>query len=139
LQEAKVSLSTVAISKEADLNLLRRLAEKAGGHFYHTEKASDVPRIFSDESKFVSRRATVDHPIRPHLATYVQALAGIDFSGAPTLEGYLSTSLRPGATAVLSIDDKHPLLAYWHYGIGQVFAFASDGDGKWASNWITWD
>src|SRR5262249_23088293 len=98
-----------------------------------------IPRIFVDESRLVTQQANVDRPFRPTVRGFIPAIAGIDFTTAPLLLGYVASALKPGAETVLAADNRHPLLAAWRYGVGTVLAFSSDGDGPWAVGWAGWD
>merc|ERR1712228_274022 len=52
----------------------------------------------------------------------------VPWETAPPILGFNETSLRPGATAILEIDDrgtKYPLLAHQRYGRGNVTAFTT--------------
>jgi Mg-chelatase subunit ChlD len=138
MKQAGITLSTVAFSRQADVALLRSLAEQSGGRFHSTQRAEEVPQIFLEESRTVVQQAGKDRPFRPRVVTPSAAIAGIDLASAPELLGYIGAKLQPGAQEILTIDDRHPALAYWRYGIGHVFAFASDTDGPWAARWVTW-
>jgi len=135
---AGITLSTVAMSKEADDALLKSIAQLSGGRFYHTDKASDVPRIFVDESRLATKKAQIDRPFRPTQEALLDPVARVNFASATKLYGFVATTLRAGAEQVLSVEGKQPLLARWRYGLGQVVAFTSDTDGAWARDWAAW-
>jgi Ca-activated chloride channel family protein len=139
MAEAGITVTTVAMSKEADGPLLKSIAQIAGGRFHSTEKPTDVPRIFSNESKLVTKKADIDRPFHPVPIGLFEPIARIDFAKAPQLYGFVASSLRPGAEEVLAVEQgKQPLMARWRYGLGQVIAFASDTDGSWARSWVAW-
>jgi uncharacterized membrane protein len=140
MAKAGISLSTVAMSKEADLPLLKMLAQVSGGRSYYTDKASEVPRIFGDESKLVTKKSEVERAFRPVVQSFFEPISHVDFALAPFLHGFVVTSLRAGAESILGVDKEHkqPLLARWRYGLGQVLAFTSDTDGAWAKDWVAW-
>ena len=140
MAKAGISLSTVAMSKQADLPLLKMLAQVSGGRSYYTDRATEVPRIFVDESKLVTKKSEVERTFHPTQGAYFEPISRIDFATAPPLHGFVVTSLKPGAEQVLSVgsEGKQPLLARWRYGLGQVLAFTSDTDGTWARDWVAW-
>src|SRR5262249_13542166 len=51
----QISVSTVAVGPDADVQLLRSLARGAGGRFYHTLHPRAVPGIFISETQIISR------------------------------------------------------------------------------------
>ena len=135
---AGITCSTVSISSEADLPLLRDIARISGGRTFVTNSASEVKRIFADESRIATKRAQVDHPFTPTLSGYFAPLARLDLSATPQLLGYVATTLRTGAQQVMTAENKQPLLGVWRYGLGQAAVFASDADGSWAREWVKW-
>ena len=55
-------------------------------------------------------------------------LAGIE--SVPSLDGYLTTTIKGRAVPVLVGQDDDPILAYWDYGLGKVAAWTSDAKGS---------
>ncbi|MEO6951014.1 MAG: VWA domain-containing protein [Polyangia bacterium] len=135
---AGITCTTVAISRDADLPLLREIAKISGGRSFVTDSAAEVKRIFADESRLQTKRAQIDHPFTPTLSGYFAPLARLDLSSMPQLLGYVATTLRPGAQQVMTAENKQPLLGVWRYGLGQAAVFASDVDGTWAREWVKW-
>jgi Mg-chelatase subunit ChlD len=138
MADKSITLSTVAMSKDADIPLLKSLAQLSGGRFFLTDKSSEVHRIFTEESRLVAKKAQIDQEFSPVTEAFFEPLSRIDFAAAPKLGGFVVTSLRPGAEQVLSIKHEHPIMARWRYGLGQVLSFASDTDGTWARTWAAW-
>ena len=58
LQEKGMTLSTVAIGDDADVELMRMLADLGGGRFYATDAADNLPKIFTREA-FLASRSTI--------------------------------------------------------------------------------
>lgn len=63
---------------------------------------------------------------------------GIAFSEAPSITGHALSTLRPGATEVLSATEGMPLLAHWHRGLGQVASFTTSSNGAWVDAFRLW-
>ena len=63
LEEAKnagITISTVAAGYDADIQLLKYIAEKADGRFYVTDQYSNIPTIFAKET-FMAARAYLNN------------------------------------------------------------------------------
>ena len=57
----------------------------------------------------------------------------------PTLAGYVGTTIKPRAEAVLTSHNADPVLAVWRYGLGISVAYTPDVAGPWSKAWVTWD
>jgi hypothetical protein len=101
-----------------------------------------LPRIFTREAMLASRTTIIEEPFAPRLVRPAQATAGIDWSSAPQLGGYVGTAERdpassPAITSLVS-DKDDPVYAVWQYGLGRSAAFTSDAKARWASSWMNW-
>ncbi|MBC7321389.1 VWA domain-containing protein, partial [bacterium] len=131
-----ITVSTIAIGSDADINLMRNIAEWGQGRFYYTNDIYSVPQIFLTETLTKSRPYLTEKPFNPILNSYVEFLEGID--KLPTMLGYVSTSIKPKAKQLMSALDNEPLLAYWRYGLGKVLVFTSDSGKRWANKWVSY-
>jgi uncharacterized membrane protein/uncharacterized protein YegL len=136
MRKGAVTVSTVAIGKGADLKLLAEIARLGGGRYSYAETAREVPRIFVKETETIQRDALQRRQTLVRVATSTRELAGIDFSLAPPLQGYVQTRAKAASEVLLETPQHEPLLARWRYGLGQVAAFTSDATSVWASSWI---
>jgi Ca-activated chloride channel homolog len=138
MQDAEITLSTIAMGSDSDVKLLTRLAELGSGRYYFTERAQDIPKITTKETTIVSRNALVQGRVLPRVAEPSPVLVGLTGSAVPPLAGYVSTTARPRATTVMTTDKGDPLLAHWQWGLGRVVAWTSDAGAAWTTEWDTW-
>ncbi len=142
VSEAGMTLSTVAIGDDADIRLMKLLADVGQGRFYATDRADNLPRIFTREAFLASRSTIIEEPFTPRLVRPTQATEGLDWNTAPQLNGYVGTAERDSATspAITSLvsDKDDPVYAVWQYGLGRAAAFTSDAKGRWAAGWMNW-
>jgi hypothetical protein len=153
MRAANMTLSSVAVGDEADINLMQTLAAWGGGRFYSTENAETLPGIFTREAFMASRSVIIEEPFVPQVTARSQAIAGIDWSSAPQLSGYVGTADRGEAgedthqdagssnsPAIVSLvsDKGDPIYADWQYGLGHAGAFTSDAKSRWAAAWMNW-
>lgn len=92
------------------------------------EALKKVATFFSDEGQF-KIFANQAHPISHSIQPFVSPYKGI----------ILKTSLKPGASTLLDIDDRFPLLAHKYFGMGEVISFQSGFYENWAGVWLNSD
>ena len=135
---ARITVSAVGVGDGADQTLLKMIATRGGGRFYHTRDPASIPRIFSRETSELGDRSIVERPTPVHVAKRVAALAGVPVESAPALGGYVVTRPRAQAELILATGDGAPLFARWQLGLGQVAAWTSDLGARWAAAWSRW-
>jgi len=139
MSKDKITVSTVAIGKDADVPLMVDIAKWGRGRFYYTEDDTTIPRIFTLETQLASKASLVEQPFKavPSSAGH-ETIADIDWKQAPPLGGYVATTLKGTADLVLMTHQEDPLLAGWRYGLGRAVAFTSDAKSKWGVLWVRW-
>jgi uncharacterized membrane protein len=135
----KITVSTVAIGKDADVQLMVDVAKWGRGRFYYTEDSQTIPRIFTLETQLASKASLVEQPFKPQLtAPGHEAMQEINWKAVPPLGGYVATTLKPTAELVLMSHQEDPVLATWRFGLGRAAAFTSDAKAKWGVLWLRW-
>jgi uncharacterized membrane protein len=135
----KITVSSVAIGKDADVQLMVDVAKWGKGRFYYTEDSQTIPRIFTLETQLASKASLVEQPFKPQLtAPGHEAMQDIDWKNAPPLGGYVATTVKSTAELVLMSHQEDPVLATWRYGVGRSVAFTSDAKAKWSVLWLRW-
>jgi uncharacterized membrane protein len=138
LRQEKIGLSTIGLGPEADTQLLASLAKLGEGRYYFTERTPELPRIMAREVNISKRSAQIEGTIRPQLVSPSPVLRGVAPSDLPPLAGYVATNARDEAQVVLATEDRRPLLAQWHFGLGRAVSWTSDTSGPWAAAWLEW-
>ncbi len=133
-----ITMSVVSLGRGKDVGFLQQLARVAGGNFYLTERARDLPRLFTADVALMTRSAIEEGAFIPKVSAGEEMLQGINWSSTPPLLAYDLTSDRPLARTLMRTHKDDPLLAVWQYGLGQSLAFTSDAKPKWAQRWIGW-
>lgn len=135
----RITVSTVAIGRDADARLLRDISRWGRGRFYFTEDPANLPRIFTLEAQLASKSAVVEEPFRAvPIQPGHEILRGIDWPEAPPLGGYVATTSKATAEVLLVSPQGDPLLAVWRYGLGRAGAFTSDAKARWGVLWLKW-
>ncbi|HXK41805.1 MAG TPA: VWA domain-containing protein [Anaerolineae bacterium] len=131
-------VSVIAIGAGGDVPFLQEVARQGEGRFYLTERAADLPVIFTEELAHARRSYLVEQPFFPIAGTAWEPLES--FTALPALAGYVATTPKPGADVPLwGAVTGDPLLAAWQYGLGRAVAWTSDATGRWAVEWLGWE
>lgn len=133
-----VTLSTVAIGGDADINLLEELAGLGTGRFYEVYDASAVPSILSRETALTTKTYIEDNPHVPSVYD------GYDWSsrfksGTPSINAYVATTLKPRADLIVESEKKDPILSRMSYGLGRSIAWTTDVSGAWSGDFPSWE
>jgi uncharacterized membrane protein len=132
-----ITLSTVAMGRDADQQLLQRLAEIGEGLYHYAADPASVPTIFTEETTLATRAYIIEEEFFPQQTNPSPILAGI--TSVPKLLGYIGTTTKDSAQAILISAQKDPILASWQYGLGRAVAWTSDATGRWSKNWVSWE
>ncbi len=135
---AGISVSTVAIGADSDQTLMRSISEWGQGRSYYTDNPDTIPRIFTGETKIVSKDLITEASIAPQLNASHDMLIGLTQTALPTLYGQVITYPKPAAQTILS-SPHGPIFAAWQYGLGRSVAFTSDLGGRWGKEWVNWE
>lgn len=140
LNEAKITVSTIAVGDGADSEGMEQIAEAGGGQFYEVVDPNLLPRVFVKEIRVVRKPLVRETPFTPidtrSGSPLVQGLP----ARMPTLGGLVLTQKRPDpkVSYPLVTPEGEPVLAHWFVGRGQAAAFTSDAHARWARDWLSW-
>src|SRR4029077_13385483 len=141
--EMKVTISAVAIGADADIRIMKRIAQYGGGLFHYALDPSTLPQIVLQQLQDNPRdEPQGDKAFIPVQNRGSQVLASLGNPSYPPVLGYMETELKPGAQLDLLIpreDRKAPLLASWQYGRGRAVALTTDLEGRWTRSWVSWN
>ncbi len=147
-----ITLSTVALGREASRPLLEDMARVGKGRAYICDSPQAVPSVLVMETARASGRGLVEEPFFPSPTQRLPSqscgdqnigdqlfLTGLNLTGTtPPLLGYAQTRLKPDATMTLTAVGGEPLLAWWRVGEGVCAAFTSDAESRWSAAWLEW-
>lgn len=132
-----ITLSAVAMGRDADQTLLKQLADIGGGLFHLADDPASVPAIFTEETTLATRAYIIEEEFFPKQVNPSPILGGIE--SVPQLLGYIGTTAKDSAQTILISGQEDPILATWQYGLGKAVAWTSDATGRWAKNWVSWE
>ncbi len=149
-EKAGITVSVIGLGtvKDPDARLLEDIAKLGNGNIMFTQDASELPRLFTEDTMSVARSSFVekDEETQPDGIPAQQLvdsrLIG-DWGGAgfPNVDGYNLSYLKQEATmGVVSKDEyKAPLSAFWYRGLGRVAALTVEMDGEFSGDLISWE
>lgn len=136
MRAAGITVSTVAISSEADFSFLQHIAALGKGVFHSARDVKALPSILAQETLLLSSNPVKTKSVEPvwhdRKASFLDGLPDT----LPPLLGYVETTAKPQANVALATPNGTPLLASWRFGVGRVIAFASQGAGAWTADWL---
>jgi len=132
-----ITVSTVSVGSDADVQLMADIAKLGKGRGYVALDPQTIPQIFTTETLLISRDLLIEKQATASVLTAGGPLKGIPQTNLPALRGYVLTYPKARAEVLMRVD-RDPLLAAWRYGLGRVVAFTSDLSGRWGRDWIAW-
>lgn len=135
MNEAGITLTTIAIGQDSDQTFLRELAEFGRGRYYFCPDPSRVPRIFVRETILVQRSYIIEETARPERTSIHPIMEGEEVREVPPLHGWIATEPKDRSEVILRIKND-PLLAAWQAGLGKAIAYTSDVVPRWAKDWV---
>ncbi len=138
INDAGITLSTVAVGEEANVSLLSSIAKECGGRYYYTDINSGIPRIFAKEVYLSAKEYLINEEFTPLVVSNHEIISALS-DGVPSLKGYIASTAKPTATQLLVSHKNDPILTVWQYGLGHTVAWNSDATGGWTENWALWD
>ena len=135
----RVSVSTLALGDDADVQLLQFIAENGAGRFHFTTKPEDIPTVTLAEARAAGSQSVVRGSFQPIQLESSPIMDQFDPATMPVLDGYDYAESKPAGTSVLITARGDPLLASWQYGLGRVVAWTADDGADLALGWQSWD
>lgn len=131
------TVTTVSIGRGPDTPWLQQMAELGNGRFHFTDRAANLPQIFTQETTAIQRNYLVEESFFGEQVGRSPILGNIP--AIPPLLGYVATEAKDAGQVILQTPKGDPLLAVWQYGLGRAVAWTSDATGRWAAEWVPWE
>jgi uncharacterized membrane protein len=137
MSASDISISTVSIGKGSHVALMKSIAEWGNGRAYYTDDPNDIPKIFTGETKIISKKIITEKTMQPFFRITNEMVQGIG-DELPAIHGQIITYPKPGASVLIETS-QGPLLAAWQYGLGRSIAYTSDLSNRWGKDWVLWE
>lgn len=139
INDAGITLSTVAVGTGCNEQLLKDLAESCNGRYFYTDLSTDIPRIFAQEIFLSSNTYLINEDFTPIVTSNDAIIRPVVVDGLPQLKGYVATTAKERSVQLLQSHQGDPILCYWQYGLGKTVAWTSDVTGEWSGNYSGWE
>jgi len=136
MKDNGITLSTIAIGSDAEVDELQSWANAGGGRFYYTSDPHDIPGFVVLETRISSGPTRVQGQLAVVQAADDPALRSLVGTTLPKLHSYNIVAAKPSAQVLLQSQLGDPILTQWHDGLGQVTAWTGGSDASWAQSWI---
>ncbi len=135
-----ITISTIAVGDDADIELLSLIAEWGQGRFRFAQRPEDIPRMMVAETQYAASEMVQRGAIQPQIEIEHPLVSGFSAADFPPLETHVALLPRPvfEADTVLTTPLEDPLLAAWQFGLGRVVAWTGDAAREWSPGWSTW-
>lgn len=133
-----ITLSTVALGTDADLELLEYLSVEGNGRYHIANTPEEIPLVTFEEAQSAGSQSVLRGAFAPVQQQASPILNDIDVAAMPAVEGYNFAESRANAQVDLTSDRGDPLLVKWQLGLGRVVAWTADDGSDYASGWDTW-
>jgi Ca-activated chloride channel family protein len=134
-----ITLSTIAIGSDAETDELQSWAAAGGGRYYFTADPHDIPRLVVLETRISSGPTRVQGTLGIRQTANDPALRSLVGTTLPSLHSYNIVAPKDTAQVLLQSQLGDPILAQWHYGLGQVTAWTGGITADWAQSWLKQD
>ncbi len=145
MKAAGITVTSIAIGSDADVNLMRQIASAGGGKLFHVLSPRAIPQVVMREARRVARPLIYENSIgiQPKVEMPHAILSGLEYSLPPVTGFVMSTPKEsPLVQTILSsplpAGQENPILSVWQYGLGRTAVFATDGGQRWSSAWTQW-
>jgi Mg-chelatase subunit ChlD len=112
--DSKITVSAVAISTEADVRIMKRLAQYGGGLFHHVVDPSTLPQIVLEQLQDKPKDEPQNEgPWTPFPDRGSDLLSGLNTRSYPPILGFMETELKRAAQMDLSVQRQELRLPLW--------------------------
>lgn len=136
------TISVIALGNRSDPDawLLEDIAKRGKGRLFFTDKAEELPSIFSQETVAVARSAFIVDPVKTQGAGGWFEISGQTLDWLPEADGYNLSYLRDWASQALLTNDEYkaPLVSFGQRGIGRTAAVSLPLGGEHSAKVRAW-
>jgi len=129
-----MTVSVIGLGKPTDVDaaLLRDVAKRGNGRVFFTEQASELPRLFAQDTFVVARSTFVEQTTPVDLTPGLMTITGQTYQLDRPIGGYNLTYLRDGANLAAVTTDEYaaPVIASWQVGAGRAVVYTGEADGE---------
>ncbi|MGY8651872.1 MAG: VWA domain-containing protein, partial [Verrucomicrobiia bacterium] len=123
MRKAGITISVIGLGtdKDVDADLLKDIAKLGEGNVYFTDRPTEIPRIFAQDTFAVARNTFIKEATAVKILTDFSTLGAQGQWAPPALGGYNLTYPRKRASVGMMTQDEYnaPGVAWWQVGAGR--------------------
>lgn len=140
--KAGITVSVVGLGgpDSSDGELLREIARLGKGRVYFVENASELPRVFAEDTFVMARNVFQRGKVTARYTGQTAALPGAEkLRGTVESMGYNAGFAREKSTVLLQAEDEEstPLVLTGHAGLGRTAACCLEADGEFSGKFAS--
>lgn len=135
-----VSVIALGTRRDVDAWLLDDIAKRGKGRIFYTDKAEELPSIFSQETVAVARSAFIKEPVGTKAAGGWFEISSQTLDWPQQVDGFNLSYLRDWASQALITQDEYaaPLVAFGPRGTGRTAAISFPLGGEHSQRVRDW-
>lgn len=135
-----VSVIALGTRRDVDAWLLDDIAKRGKGRIFYTDKAEELPSIFSQETVAVARSAFITEPVGTKAAGGWFEISSQTLDWPAQVDGFNLSYLREWASQALITQDEYaaPLVAFGPRGTGRTGAVSFPLGGEHSQRVRAW-
>jgi len=135
-----ISVIALGTRSDPDAQFLEDIATRGKGRLFFTDKAEELPSIFSQETVAVARSAFVRDPVKTKAAGGWFEITSQPLNWLGEADGYNLSYLRDWASQALLTQDEYaaPLVSFGQRGIGRTAAVSFPLGGDFSTRVRAW-
>ena len=134
-----INVSTVLAGGGYHSEFLVNIANWGKGRFYNVPNRFNLPEILLKQPSTTKLPAYRPGSHAVHARGGTGWWGDVDMSDLPNLTGYVESKPRVGSQVLLeTVNEKHPVLATWRYGLGRVTTLTTEPLGNGTQPWQEW-
>jgi Mg-chelatase subunit ChlD/uncharacterized membrane protein len=142
MKKAGVTLSVIGMGTDHDVDadLLKDIAKIGEGRIFFSDNASELPKIFAQETVTVARSAFIEDPVGTQASGRWTEVSPKPIDWLKEVDGYNLSYARPDSTVSLVSTDEYvaPLVAQARRGLGRTAAVSFPLGGESSEKIRAW-
>lgn len=137
---ATVSVIALGTESDGDAAFLKDVAARGKGRIFFTDRADDLPNVFTAETIAVTRNTFITDPTATLASGQWQEISGKAFDWLSPVDGYNLSYRRDWAAQALVSKDEYtaPLVAWGQRGPGRTAAVCFPLGGEFSATTLSW-
>ena len=135
-----ISVIALGTRSDSDAKLLEDIATLGKGRLFFTDKAEELPSIFSQETVAVARSAFIRDPVKTKATSGWFEISSQPLNWLGEADGYNLSYVRDWASQALISEDEYaaPLVSFGQRGIGRTAAICFPLGGEYSEKIRAW-